>query len=59
MDDEQDELVELLSEAQAEAQRLALAIRRALASAEAENIDRHRGTDDPREFVTILREALR
>lgn len=38
--------------------KLRQAMRAALESAENERIDRYRGTDDPREFVSILRRAL-
>lgn len=41
-----------------EAETLRDATRRAIESAEGESVDRYRGTDEPREFVRILREAI-
>jgi len=47
-----------LAAAERERDRLRAALMEALDAAEMEGIDRYRGTDEPRVFVRVLREAL-
>lgn len=56
--DDQAVLLGMVERLTTERNRLRTSLAAALESAEEEGVDHHRGTDDPRRFVTILREAL-